>query len=100
MLNNAGITDVNGLLESLGSGQYMPAFNVNVIGVVDVTKALIPFLRKGRGRTINTSSAVGKIALHFMGPYCMTKHAVERSSDSLRYNAFEHVLIHNEKLIV
>ncbi|KAK3094864.1 hypothetical protein FSP39_007253, partial [Pinctada imbricata] len=89
LFNNAGITGVSGLLESLESEQYMPAFRVNFFGMVDVTKSLMPFLRKGKGRIINTSSAAGKMATFFIGPYCATKHALEGFSDSLSLDSWK-----------
>ncbi|KAK3094593.1 hypothetical protein FSP39_003745 [Pinctada imbricata] len=84
LLNNAGINGIDGLLESLGSEQFMPAFKVNLFGTIDVTKSLMPFLRRGKGRIISTTSGAGKMATGIIGPYCATKHALESYSDSLR----------------
>ncbi|KAK3095723.1 hypothetical protein FSP39_018094 [Pinctada imbricata] len=84
LINNAGVLGVCGLLESLGSDQYIQAFQVNVFGMIDVTKALLPLLRIGKGRIVITSSYAGKFGAPFMGPYFSTKHAVESYSESLR----------------
>ncbi len=57
---------------------------VNLIGVVSVTKAFLPLLRKEKSRIINISSISGKIALPFVGPYTASKFGLEAISDSLR----------------
>ncbi|KAK3095143.1 hypothetical protein FSP39_010782 [Pinctada imbricata] len=84
LINNAGISGSCGLIESLGSDQYLSTFRVNFFGMVDVTKTLMPLLRKGKGRIINTSSVGGKLAAPFTTPYLTTKYAIESYSDSLR----------------
>ncbi|KAK3108277.1 hypothetical protein FSP39_004716 [Pinctada imbricata] len=84
VINNAGISGIAGLVESLSSEQYMGVFKVNFFGMIDVTKALMTHLRKGRGRIINTASVAGKLAAGFIAPYHASKHAVESYSDSLR----------------
>jgi NAD(P)-dependent dehydrogenase (short-subunit alcohol dehydrogenase family) len=57
---------------------------VNVLGQVAVTQALLPALRRGRGRIVFIGSIAGKSALPFLGPYAASKHALEAIADSLR----------------
>jgi NAD(P)-dependent dehydrogenase (short-subunit alcohol dehydrogenase family) len=83
LVNNAGIA-VAGPLELLELDEWRAQFEVNVIGLVSVTKSLLPLLRAGHGRVVNISSIGGRIALPLLGPYAASKHAVEAITDSLR----------------
>ena len=63
---------------------------INVIGQVIVTQAFAPLLGTDRslqgspGRIVNMSSVAGKMAMPFVAPYAMSKHALEALSESLR----------------
>ena len=83
LVNNAGIS-VSGPLMLLDKKDLQKQFDTNVIGLHMITKAAFELLRKAKGRIINISSVSGKLSFPFMGPYCMSKHAVEAYSDSLR----------------
>lgn len=83
LVNNAGIS-VAGPLELLPLSDLRTQLEVNVIGVLAVTQALLPLLRKGRGRIINISSIAGRAATPFLGAYCSSKFALEAMSDALR----------------
>jgi len=83
LFNNAGIS-VNGPIEYLGLDGVRRQLEVNVIGQVAVTQAMIPLLRRARGRIVTTGSVAGFIALPGLAPYAMSKHAMEAFSDSLR----------------
>ena len=61
----------------------MKILDVNLLGVIDVTLSVLPLVRKARGRVVNVSSIMGRVAL-FGGGYCMSKYGVEAFSDSLR----------------
>ncbi|KAK3094582.1 hypothetical protein FSP39_003640 [Pinctada imbricata] len=84
LINNAGILGPCGITESLKSENFLSTLRVNFFGMVDVTKALLPLLRKGKGRIINTSSIGGKYGAQFLATYYASKHAIESYSDSLR----------------
>jgi NAD(P)-dependent dehydrogenase (short-subunit alcohol dehydrogenase family) len=61
------------------------SFEVNVFGMVAMCQAVIPGMReRGGGRIINVSSIAGVLASPLGSPYCMTKHAVEAFTKSLR----------------
>ncbi len=61
-------------------------FNINVFGVLRVSKAVIPIMRENRdGVIINISSFLGKIGLPLLTLYNSSKYAVEGITDSLRY---------------
>ncbi|CAG2107428.1 unnamed protein product [Medioppia subpectinata] len=83
VVNNAGVIKF-GNLEWGTVDDYTTLFNVNVIGVVRVTRKFIPFLRLSRGRIVITASLGGRLAADLMGAYCMTKAAIISFSDTLR----------------
>lgn len=83
LVNNAGIA-VGGVQEFLDLDELRRQLEVNVVGVVAVTKAFLPLLRQAHGRVVNVSSNGGYVAAPFMGPYNASKFAVEAISDSLR----------------
>lgn len=84
LVNNAGLGYFSTIEESnMEQVQYM--FDVNVFGLANVTKVVLPILRKQRhGVIVNISSALGLTTLPTMGFYSATKYAVEGYSDALR----------------
>ena len=83
LVNNAGI-GVGGPLEVLSDEEWRRQFDVNFFGQVAVTRALLPALRRARGRIVFISSIGGKVAMGFNGPYAASKHAIEAVGDALR----------------
>jgi NAD(P)-dependent dehydrogenase (short-subunit alcohol dehydrogenase family) len=83
LVNNAGIA-TGGPVEFVSLEQYRRAFEVNVVGLVAVTQAFLPLLRRGRGRIVNIGSIGGRVSSPMVSPYCASKHAVEAISDALR----------------
>src|SRR5947209_16873980 len=83
LVNNAGIPAA-GPLELLPLDELRRVLEVNLIGVVAVTQAFLPLLKRARGRIVNISSVSGRVAMPFMGPYAASKFALEAVSDSLR----------------
>ena len=83
LVNNAGIVVV-GPLELLPIEELRRQFEVNVIGNVAVTQAMLPLLRLGRGRIINMGSLNGYMAPPYFAPYAASKFALEALTDSLR----------------
>lgn len=84
LINNAGY----GYYDALEMGDIEKAkqmFDVNVFGLIEMTKAVLPSMRSQYfGKIINISSVVGKVAFPYMGWYSASKHAVEGLSDALR----------------
>lgn len=76
LVNNAGIM-VSGPLEHVAPAALLRQLEVNVVGVVAVTQALLPLLRQARGRIVNIGSTSGRVASPFAGPYCAAKFALE-----------------------
>jgi NAD(P)-dependent dehydrogenase (short-subunit alcohol dehydrogenase family) len=83
VVNNAGIAR-GGPLEYLPLEIWREQLDVNVLGQVAVTKAVLPFIRAARGRIVFIGSISGKIATMLMGPYGASKFAIEAISESLR----------------
>jgi len=83
LVNNAGIA-VTGPLELVSIERCRREFEVNVIGLVAVTQAFIPLLRRGPGRIVNIGSIAGRSALPGSGAYDASKFAVEAITDALR----------------
>lgn len=83
LVNNAGIA-LGGPLEYLDVDLVRRQFEVNVFGLLAVTQAFLPALRRARGRIVNIGSIAGRSVSPFVVPYCMSKHAVEALSDGLR----------------
>ncbi|MEM9040342.1 MAG: SDR family NAD(P)-dependent oxidoreductase [Actinomycetota bacterium] len=84
LINNAGL-GVMAPMESVPMERVRASFEVNVFGMVEMSQAVIPGMKqRGWGRIINVSSVAGKMAGALGSPYCMTKHAVEAFTSSLR----------------
>lgn len=84
LINNAGL-GVLGPMANMPMGRVRASFEVNVFGMVAMCQAVIPSMkRRGWGRIINVSSIAGVLASAQGSPYCMTKHAVEAFTKSLR----------------
>lgn len=85
LVNNAGY-GAYGPLESFPRENIINQFNTNVIGLMDVTRAIIPHFRKNRaGVIVNISSIGGKMTFALGSLYHGTKFAVEGISESLHY---------------
>jgi NAD(P)-dependent dehydrogenase (short-subunit alcohol dehydrogenase family) len=83
LVNNAGIA-VPGPAESLPIEDLRRQLEVNLVGQVAVTQALLPSLRRARGRIVNMTSVGGRVGTPFMGAYHASKFGLEGMSDSLR----------------
>ena len=83
LVNNAGI-DIAGSLEKAPLSEVRLQFEVNVIGLLAVTQAFLPLLRRNKGRIVNIGSVLGRLAIPFMGAYSATKFALEGLTDALR----------------
>ena len=89
LINNAGMA-LAGPLEYQNIQDIQNMFNVNVIGLINVTRAFLPMLKvkslstNRAGKVINISSVAGKISAPFLGAYASSKHAVEAISASFR----------------
>jgi NAD(P)-dependent dehydrogenase (short-subunit alcohol dehydrogenase family) len=83
LVNNAGI-GFGGPLELISPEDLRTQFDVNVLGQVAVTQALLPALRAAHGRLLFVSSVGGRVAMAFTAPYAASKYALEAIGDALR----------------
>jgi NAD(P)-dependent dehydrogenase (short-subunit alcohol dehydrogenase family) len=83
VVNNAGIA-VAAPLEFLPLEELRRQLEVNVVAQVAVTQAVLPALRRARGRIVLVGSIAGRSAMPFTAAYCASKHALEAIADSWR----------------
>ncbi len=83
IVNNAGIV-VSGPMETVSPDDWRKQLDINVIGQLAVTQAVLPRLRKSRGRIVFISSINGKLSMPLIGAYCASKFALEAAADALR----------------
>jgi short-subunit dehydrogenase len=83
LVNNAGIGMFGGAEES-SIAQSQSLFNVNVFGVMRMTNAVLPVMkRQGGGRILNIGSILGVVPAPYSAHYSAAKHAIEGYSESL-----------------
>lgn len=83
LLNNAGF-GLLGAVEEATSAEIEALYRTNVFGLLAVTRAALPYMRKQRsGRILNISSIGGYRSAAGFGVYCSTKFAVEGLSEAL-----------------
>ncbi|HEX8051869.1 MAG TPA: SDR family oxidoreductase [Thermoleophilaceae bacterium] len=83
LVNNAGIV-VPGPLETLPIDDLRRQLEINFVGHVAVTQALLPALRRSRGRIVFMGSIGGRVGQPFISAYTASKHALEAVADALR----------------
>lgn len=84
LVNNAGIAVMGGV-EEVPISMARQQFETNFFGLVRVTQAVLPVMRRQRsGTVINISSIVGMVPIPFGGFYSASKFAVEGLTESLR----------------
>lgn len=83
LVNNAGLA-VPSPVEFIPPDDLRYQFEVNVFGTIALTQALIPALRRARGRIINVSSIAGRVTAPMLGVYSASKFALEALTDALR----------------
>lgn len=83
LVNNAGV-GVAGPVETLSRADMHRQFDVNLVGPLALTAAVLPRLRRARGRVVFISSINGRVSFPFTGIYNASKYAVEAAADCLR----------------
>ncbi|TMV04541.1 oxidoreductase [Brucella haematophila] len=85
LVNNAGYGLIS-LIEETPPEKYRALFDVNFFGLAEITRAVLPIMRRQRsGHIINLSSVAGFGAVAGFGFYSATKYAVEGLSESLAH---------------
>ncbi|HIE4390432.1 TPA: oxidoreductase [Serratia liquefaciens] len=84
LVNNAGFGVAPAAAEESSIEQAMSIFNTNFLGIVRLSRAVIPHMRRqGGGRIINIGSIIGIVPLPYVALYAASKHAVEGYSGAL-----------------
>jgi len=84
LVNNAGFGVAPAGAEESSMDQVRAIFDTNFFGVVRMTRAVVPHMRRqGSGRIINIGSVLGFLPMPYGALYAATKHAVEGYSESL-----------------
>ncbi|XP_070567833.1 D-beta-hydroxybutyrate dehydrogenase, mitochondrial-like [Ptychodera flava] len=84
IFNNASVT-LRGEIELTPVEVFKQAAEVNVYGMVRITKAVLPQIRRTKGRIVNMHDMYGRFSVPGCAAYAMTKYAAESFSDALRY---------------
>jgi NAD(P)-dependent dehydrogenase (short-subunit alcohol dehydrogenase family) len=84
LVNNAGFGVAPAAAEESSMDQARAIFDTNFFGIVRMTRAVVPHMRRqGSGRIINIGSVLGLVPQPYGALYAATKHAVEGYSESL-----------------
>src|SRR3954470_1214214 len=84
LVNNAGFGVAPAGAEESSIEQARSIFDTNFFGIVRMTRAVVPYMRRqGGGRIINIGSVLGFLPMPYMALYAATKHAIEGYSESL-----------------
>ena len=84
LVNNAGFGVAPAAAEESSVEQARSIFDTNFMGIVRLTRAVVPHMRRqGSGRIVNIGSVLGFLPMPYGALYAATKHAVEGYSESL-----------------
>jgi short-subunit dehydrogenase len=89
LVNNAGYA-MMGAIEENSIADAQAQFDTNLFGVMRMTNAVLPLMRRrGGGRIINISSVLGQAALPYIGLYAASKFALEGLTEALRDELYQ-----------
>lgn len=83
LVNLAGII-VEGPVEAIPAAELRRQFDINVVGPMALTQALLPLLKQARGRVINIGAVSAHITVPFYGPIAASKSALASLNDAMR----------------
>lgn len=90
LVNNAGGAFGADTVEQAKADDWRAMYEVNVIGLVQVTQALLPALKvTGSGVVVNVGSTAGRVAYETGGGYTAAKHATKVVTETLRLELFD-----------
>jgi len=89
LVNNAGVM-LLGMVDGANTEDWRRMINVNVLGLMYATHAVLPIMKaQGEGHIVNISSVAGRVANAGTGVYNATKWAVGAFSESLRKEVYQ-----------
>lgn len=83
LVNNAGIA-TGGPLEHLSLDRLRDQLEVNVVGQLAMSQAMLPLIRRANGRLVFVGSASGRVGSPMLGAYVTSKFALEGLTETLR----------------
>ena len=94
LVNNAGYGQ-QGIFEAVTPEKIKEQFDVNVFGLMDVTRAMLPHFRsRQQGTIVNITSGAGRVTIPMISIYAASKFAVEGFTESLAYEmASQHIKV-------
>jgi hypothetical protein len=93
LVNNAGLALGRDYFEEANMNDWETMMQTNVMGLIYMTRAVLPILRKGGGgHIINMGSIAGKEVYEKGNVYCASKHAVDALSQSMRTDLLRHAI--------
>lgn len=90
LVNNAGLALGRDSFDQANLQDWENMWQTNVMGLVYVTRALLPHIIKRKGHIINMGSIAGKEVYPQGNMYCASKHAVDALSKSMRIDLLQH----------
>ncbi|KAK0409568.1 hypothetical protein QR680_004626 [Steinernema hermaphroditum] len=84
VVNNAGVFSIFGPDDWTSTKDYQRSYDVNCLGVVRVTHAFKPLIKKSKGRIITVTSVAGRVCTPCGGPYNAAKYGAEAYMDTIR----------------
>ena len=84
LINSAGILR-EGYFEQLPMADFRDVMEINYFGLLNSTRAALPYLRQSQGRLVNIASMAGLTAAFGYSSYCASKHALVGLSEVLRF---------------
>jgi NADP-dependent 3-hydroxy acid dehydrogenase YdfG len=90
LVNNAGLALGRDSFDQANLQDWETMWQTNVMGLVYVTRALLPHIIKRKGHIINIGSIAGKEVYPEGNMYCASKHAVDALSKSMRIDLLQH----------
>ena len=83
LVNNAGM-GISGAIETHNEEDIKRILDINLLGLINVTRISLPYLRESKGMVVNISSVAGPISIPYQTMYSVTKSAVLAFSTGLR----------------
>jgi len=83
LVNMAGVI-VEGPLEAIPPAELRRQFEINVVGPFALTQALLPLLKRARGRVVNIGAISAHLTVPFYGPIAASKSALASLNDAMR----------------
>ena len=90
LVNNAGVALNSGTFVETPMQDFEWLMNINLYGVIRMTKAFLPLmLEQNNGNIVNVSSIFGIMGVRYQSAYCTAKFGVKGFSDVLKFELID-----------